>query len=48
MKTDTTLPIIAEDGDCGDSKRVRVADSGYTVGGQDRPVKLPKIENNGT
>ncbi|AEE82964.1 putative protein phosphatase 2C 54 [Arabidopsis thaliana] len=47
MKTDTTLPIIAEDGDCGDSKRVRVADSGYTVGGQDRPVKLPKIENNG-
>lgn len=48
MKTDITLPIIAEDGDCGESKRVRVADPGLTVGGEDRPVKCPKIEDNGT
>ncbi|CAH8272907.1 unnamed protein product [Arabidopsis lyrata] len=47
MKTDITLPIIAEDGDCGESKRVRVADPGLTVGGEDRPVKCPKIEDNG-
>lgn len=48
MKTDITLPILAEDGDCGESKRIRVADPELTAGSEDRPVKLPKIESNGT
>ncbi|KAL1217731.1 putative protein phosphatase 2C 54 [Cardamine amara subsp. amara] len=44
MKTDTSL---AEDSDSGESKRVRMADPGFTTGGEGRPVKLPKIEDNG-
>ncbi|XP_010424524.1 PREDICTED: probable protein phosphatase 2C 54 [Camelina sativa] len=47
MKSDITPPILTEDGDCSENKRVRVADPGCTVGGEDRPVKLPKIEDDG-
>ncbi|KFK31883.1 hypothetical protein AALP_AA6G171100 [Arabis alpina] len=47
METDITLPILAGDCDSGESKRVRVADPGFTVDNEGRPVKLPKIEDNG-
>lgn len=47
METDFTLPILAGDYDSGDSKRVRMADPGFTVDGEGRPVKLPKLEENG-
>ncbi|CAA7042258.1 unnamed protein product [Microthlaspi erraticum] len=47
METGFTLPILAGDYDSGDSKRVRMADRRFNVDGEGRPVKLPKIEENG-
>ncbi|CAH8388525.1 unnamed protein product [Eruca vesicaria subsp. sativa] len=47
MEKDITLPTLAGDCVSGDSKRVRMADPESTVGGEGRPVKLPKIEDNG-
>ncbi|CAN8246525.1 unnamed protein product [Cochlearia groenlandica] len=48
METNTTLPIIAGDCDSGESKRCRVTtDPGFTVHGEARPEKVPKIEENG-
>ncbi|XP_010435677.1 PREDICTED: probable protein phosphatase 2C 54 [Camelina sativa] len=43
MKSDITPPILTEDGDCSENKRVRVADPGCTVGGEDRTNKLSSI-----
>lgn len=47
MEKDITWPILPGGSDSGDSKRVRMADPGSTVRGESRPVKLPKIEENG-
>lgn len=47
MEKDITQPILSGGCDSGDSKRVRMADPESTVGGESRPVKLPKIEENG-
>ncbi|WZZ90525.1 hypothetical protein YC2023_119104 [Brassica napus] len=47
MEKDITLPILAGDCVSGDRKRVRMADPESTVGGEGRPVKLPKTKDNG-
>lgn len=47
MEKDITLPILAGDCVSGDRKRVRMADPETTVGGEGRPVKLPKTKDNG-
>ncbi|CAH8283727.1 unnamed protein product [Eruca vesicaria subsp. sativa] len=47
MEKDITRPILSGGCDSGDSKRLRMADPGCTVAGESRPVKLPKLEENG-